>query len=258
MMFQPPLLLLTVSTLVVFSSNVDARTWEDVIDVSIYAQSHVDVARLQMALEDNPLIMSGEDILMLPKPTAYNSRESAFPSDAPSQVPSAIDAMVELVRDSYSNNPLDSSLIADAPTPTPTNQEAKVEVEVGGDGNALDMMIEMNETSTMSPTPDSTMDGSDDLSAPTITPISQSEATPRDLYYDKYWADLPEDIQQAYTILGYTEELWDTGAALKIYDEDWDNMSSEQQQAALQIGYTSDIWNDIALIPTDAPSFSWF
>lgn len=56
----------------------EARRWEDVISVSIYAQSHVDVPRIQYSLEADPF---GN----LPAPSMY---QSELPSDAPSSVPS--------------------------------------------------------------------------------------------------------------------------------------------------------------------------
>jgi hypothetical protein len=66
--------------LALLRSSADARTWEDVIAVSIYAQSHVDIARLQYSLEDDPLS---------PIPSYPSLGDSMAPSDAPSSVPSA-------------------------------------------------------------------------------------------------------------------------------------------------------------------------
>jgi hypothetical protein len=66
--------------LALLKSPADARGWDDVIAVSIYAQSHVDIARLQFSLEDDPL----SSIL------AYTSLDDSMPpSDAPSSVPSS-------------------------------------------------------------------------------------------------------------------------------------------------------------------------
>ena len=58
--------------------TVEARRWEDVILVSIYAQSNVDIPRIQYSLESDPFST-------LPAPTMYQSEP---PSDAPSSVPS--------------------------------------------------------------------------------------------------------------------------------------------------------------------------
>ncbi|CAB9523473.1 expressed unknown protein [Seminavis robusta] len=70
-----------------------ARRWEDVIAVSIYAQSHVDIARLQFSLEDDPLsrVPAAHPTIII--------EESMPPSDAPSAVPSAYRADIELERD---------------------------------------------------------------------------------------------------------------------------------------------------------------
>lgn len=59
-------------------SSAEARRWEDVISVSIYAQSHVDIPRIQYSLEADPF---GN----FPSPSMYQSEP---PSDAPSSVPS--------------------------------------------------------------------------------------------------------------------------------------------------------------------------
>lgn len=58
--------------------GAQARRWEDVIEVSIYAQSHVDLPRIQFAIEENPLNVAPTFVLL----------ESQPPSDAPSSVPS--------------------------------------------------------------------------------------------------------------------------------------------------------------------------
>jgi hypothetical protein len=69
------------------SEQVYARRWEDVIAVSIYAQSHVDIARLQFSLEDDPLS---------PIPSFPSLEDSMSPSDAPSSVPSVYRTETEL------------------------------------------------------------------------------------------------------------------------------------------------------------------
>jgi len=56
----------------------EARRWEDVIISSIYAQSHIDIPRIQFSLEADPLSA-------VAAPTMYQSEP---PSDAPSSVPS--------------------------------------------------------------------------------------------------------------------------------------------------------------------------
>jgi hypothetical protein len=82
--------------------------------------------------------------------------------------------------------------------------------------------------------------------APTAAIVAATPApglTPEELYYDEWWADLPPDIQAAYTVLGYTEAVWNFGGYIPAEDLWWDELSPEQQEAALYIGYTKEIWN---------------
>ena len=68
--------------------------------------------------------------------------------------------------------------------------------------------------------------------------------TPAEKYYHKAWAELPEEIQCAYRVLGWNQEKWTTGQ--DIPDTDmmyWDDLSHEQQIAAAVIGYTKEIWD---------------
>lgn len=66
--------------------------------------------------------------------------------------------------------------------------------------------------------------------------------TPEELYYDEDWVDLPRAIQDAYTILGYTEDIWCDGGEASTDSLDWADLSDEQREAALFIGYTEDLW----------------
>jgi len=61
-------------------------------------------------------------------------------------------------------------------------------------------------------------------------------------YYDEYWKDLPQNIQAAYSVLGYTEHLWDNAIEPASDEFDWGELSPEMQAAALSIGYTEEIW----------------
>ena len=40
-------------------------------------------------------------------------------------------------------------------------------------------------------------------------------------YDDEDWDDLPEDIQEAAKVLGYTKEIWDKDGEAPCDDEDW-------------------------------------
>ena len=78
----------------------EARRWEDVISVSIYAQSHIDVPRIQYSLEADPFSN-------MPAPSIY---QSELLSDAPSSVPSYFaDPNESLAAQSGSNNKASST-----------------------------------------------------------------------------------------------------------------------------------------------------
>lgn len=74
-----PYLFVIVAALASLVPGAYARRWEDVIAASIYAQSHVDLPRLQLAIEESPQNVA---------PTTTLLSESHPPSDAPSSVPS--------------------------------------------------------------------------------------------------------------------------------------------------------------------------
>ena len=59
--------------------------------------------------------------------------------------------------------------------------------------------------------------------------------------YDECWTDLPNKIQDAYTLLGFNEDLWDNKGDSSTDDSDWSGLTDEQKVAALLIGYTEGI-----------------
>ena len=73
-------------------------------------------------------------------------------------------------------------------------------------------------------------------------PTTKSPATPEELYYNLWWAELPPLIQEAYSKLLVTETSWDSGLSTEIDDYDWIDLSEEQREAALFIGYTEELW----------------
>jgi len=77
------------------------------------------------------------------------------------------------------------------------------------------------------------------------------EGTPEELYYDEWWADLPPHIQDAFTVLGLNQTLWDGGHTTDYDDMAWDELTPEEHEAAILIGYTEEIW-----CATDAPTAS--
>jgi hypothetical protein len=75
-------------------------------------------------------------------------------------------------------------------------------------------------------------------------------------YYDEFWQDLPEEIQDAYGVLGYNETTWNGGIEPESSGLYWDEVTPEQQEAALVIGYTSEMWGtevDALANPTAGP-----
>lgn len=91
------------------------------------------------------------------------------------------------------------------------------------------------------------------------------EGTPEEMYYELYWAELPQSIQDAYEVLGYTDEIWDEGGEVVTGGMGWDQLSQEQRDAALCIGYDGDEWpqtnntteavaNNTTTLATDATS----
>jgi hypothetical protein len=87
---------------------------------------------------------------------------------------------------------------------------------------------------------------------------SKLTQTPEELYYDLDWADLPPDIQAAYTVLGYNQNSWNYGTEVEADTKDWADLTSEQQDAVLFIGYTEFIWcglGDKGLGATTSPTY---
>jgi hypothetical protein len=69
-----------------------------------------------------------------------------------------------------------------------------------------------------------------------------------------YWADLPEEIQQAARDLGYDEEAWNTGQQPEESDKVWEDLTPKQQAAAAKIGYNPYTWDGIEPPPAAAPA----
>ena len=77
--------------------------------------------------------------------------------------------------------------------------------------------------------------------------------TPEELYYDLCWIDLPDDIRQAYEILGYDEAIWEGEGEAYTEMIDWPDLTEEQREAALLIGYSEEDWcMTIAPTPSSA------
>ena len=94
------------------------------------------------------------------------------------------------------------------------------------------------EATTSPPTPGTTIA----TSPPTSTASATTSITP--LTYEDYdWAELPPEVQQAATTLGYSERLWNFGGVAETEDFWWRELSLEQQQAAAVLGYGEYSWD---------------
>lgn len=71
---------------------------------------------------------------------------------------------------------------------------------------------------------------------------SRALQTPSEMYYDEDWADLSQEVQDAYEILGYNEQLWDEGGVVFSDDYDWIELTPEMLEAAVLLGYTEEFW----------------
>lgn len=55
---------------------------------------------------------------------------------------------------------------------------------------------------------------------------------------------MPEEVQVAAQVLGYTEDIWDKDEEPPSIDKSWDELSPEEQRAAQVIGYDKGKWDD--------------
>lgn len=57
------------------------------------------------------------------------------------------------------------------------------------------------------------------------------------------WDELPDEIRNAASILGYDQNIWDTDDEPSDCDEWWKDLTPEQQKAASKLGYNEKSWN---------------
>jgi len=57
------------------------------------------------------------------------------------------------------------------------------------------------------------------------------------------WENLPNEIQKAFEILGYDEELWNTEGTALATTLHWRELTPPQQEQAGILGYTPELWN---------------
>eukprot|EP00934_Nitzschia_sp_Nitz4_P002146 Nitzschia sp. Nitz4//scaffold5_size260463//102381//103676//NITZ4_000974-RA/size260463-processed-gene-0.315-mRNA-1//1//CDS//3329555316//2146//frame0 len=59
-----------------------------------------------------------------------------------------------------------------------------------------------------------------------------------------YWKDLPENIRQAASVLGYNEDLWNEfNQQLEAFDKPWQQLPEVQREAAKTLGYNEVTWD---------------
>jgi hypothetical protein len=82
---------------------------------------------------------------------------------------------------------------------------------------------------------------------PSQLAVKEQPSTPFNWMTDStdYWADLPEEIQQAAGDLGYDEVAWNTGQQPEESDKMWEDLTPKQQAAAAKIGYNPYTWDGI-------------
>jgi len=66
-------------------------------------------------------------------------------------------------------------------------------------------------------------------------------------YDDASWAEMPPEIQAAFTTLGYDEDTWCMGGEAESDYLAWDDLSSEEQAAASVLGYSKELWDEIEI-----------
>ena len=103
---------------------------------------------------------------------------------------------------------------------------------------------------TTAPPLDATTPDTDTMAPEAPATQETTESTAPDAeYYDSYWVDLPQDVRDAYTALGYTEQSWNEGDSVESEDSDWTELTPEQQKAATFLGYNQALWDNA---PTSA------
>ncbi|KAL7454283.1 hypothetical protein ACHAWC_005912, partial [Mediolabrus comicus] len=96
----------------------------------------------------------------------------------------------------------------------------------------------------------------------TTTTTTTTEAAPEWSEND-FWGDLPTEVQQALTTLGFNEEIWDNDEDPASFEFSWDELSPEEQEAATFVGYTKWTWDEIVPSPSEISSpevyydYSW-
>eukprot|EP00545_Synedropsis_sp_CCMP1620_P006430 CAMPEP_0119006580 /NCGR_PEP_ID=MMETSP1176-20130426/2387_1 /TAXON_ID=265551 /ORGANISM="Synedropsis recta cf, Strain CCMP1620" /LENGTH=75 /DNA_ID=CAMNT_0006958511 /DNA_START=128 /DNA_END=355 /DNA_ORIENTATION=- len=63
-------------------------------------------------------------------------------------------------------------------------------------------------------------------------------------YEDLDWKDLPDDVKEAATVLGYKKSIWNGDGKVAADEKDWIDLSTEEQAAATKLGYNEVSWEE--------------
>jgi hypothetical protein len=75
--------------------------------------------------------------------------------------------------------------------------------------------------------------------------------------YENYdWDELPEDIQKAAHILGYTAIIWESDEEPQSSGKNWDQLSSDERTAAQKLGYDKKQWDGDDVVSRSSGSAS--
>jgi len=69
------------------------------------------------------------------------------------------------------------------------------------------------------------------------------DATEHPVWYYHDWAEMPETIQEAAEVLGFTQETWDFDENKKIDSKRWSDLNRKEKDAARKVGWTRWSWN---------------
>lgn len=66
-------------------------------------------------------------------------------------------------------------------------------------------------------------------------------------FYGDYlgaWDDMEPPVQEAWEMLGWDADLWESGDQPESESKPWEDLSEEEQTAAKILGYTPEKWDD--------------
>jgi hypothetical protein len=59
-----------------------------------------------------------------------------------------------------------------------------------------------------------------------------------------YREDLPDNVREEATKLGYTKEKWDADEKIDLDDKEWDDLTEDQKKSYEVLGFDKDKWNE--------------